>query len=380
MSHHRPRKLLAATLLAAGTLLLIAVATDPAGAATGSLPALMNTSPPTPSASSTGPVTNDPPPTPSGSALPPGQPGDFRVTAVTTTSVTLAWTASAAGASPVAGYDISYNQSFDDIYRLYPAGNVTTLTITEGIRATGQYTFRISARDTVGRHSTTNGPLTVITPASDTAADRTPPSVTTGVTVSRVSPSSAAVSWTAATDDVGVTGYQIYRFDGLFVNTLVGTATGTSATVPVNEQPNMIYVRARDAAGNLGAVSAIATVPAATTTTPPTTPPAPTCSVTYRTGAQWTGGFVAEIRVTNTGAVAVDGWQLAFRFGGDQKISHGWGATVNQAGADVTLTGLTWNRTIAAGAAVTAGIMGTYTSSAAAPTAASLNGAACAVA
>ncbi len=315
-------------------------------------------------------------PTPGTSPALPGPPADLHVTAVTSTSVTLAWTASTPTSAGIDGYEVSYNQAFNDIVWLLPVGNVTTVTIASNIRPTGQYSFNVRAKDTLGHSSYGSNTVSVVTPASDTAADRTPPTAPTGLQVTGTSTAGAALAWSPSTDDVAVTGYHVYRFDGLFVSTLVATVTGTSYTAPIVTPRDTFYVRARDAAGNLSATSNMVSAPN-TTTTPTTPPPAPTCRMTFKTSSQWAGGFVADVQITNTGTAAVTGWVLTFTFGGDQKVANSWSATFSQSGAAVTLTALSWNRNIPAGGSVWAGLIGSWTSSAAPPTAAALNGAAC---
>jgi chitodextrinase len=81
-----------------------------------------------------------------------------------------------------------------------------------------------------------------------TTPDLVAPSAPThlrGTTASR--PIRVALAWTASTDDVGVTGYRIYRN-----NVVVATVGGTSWT-DLAVTPNTRYayaVTARDAAGN----------------------------------------------------------------------------------------------------------------------------------
>ena len=93
-----------------------------------------------------------------------------------------------------------------------------------------------------------------------------------------VSASQVNLSWTAATDNVGVTGYQVERCQGSACTTFaqVGTPTGTSFNnTGLSASTTYRYrVRAVDAAGNLGAYSSIvnATTPAAGDTTPPSAP------------------------------------------------------------------------------------------------------------
>jgi hypothetical protein len=320
------------------------------------------------------------PPTIDISPQPPTAPTDLRITAVTSTSVSLAWTAARGGCCGVAGYDLTYTQAFNDVIFTQALGDVTTVTLTGNIRPTGQYSIRVNARDDVGHRSASSNTVTVVTPATDTAADRTPPAAPTGLRLVVSGPDANYLAWTGSTDDVAVTGYDVYRFDGLYISTLLATVPGTTyAARPVGTR-DALYVRARDAAGNLSASSNIVTV-VNNPSTPPTSPsPTPTSRVTYKTGSQWSGGFVADVTVTNTGTTAVDGWALAFTFGGDQRITNAWNATFTQTGADATLTGATWNRAIPPGGTVQAGLMGTWRASAAPPTTATLNGAPCTIA
>lgn len=94
------------------------------------------------------------------------------------------------------------------------------------------------------------------------ASDGAPPSVPTGVSATANGPGTVIVTWSASTDDTGVTGYDVFR-DG----SKVGTATGTTLT-DATVQPSTTYgytVDAFDAAGNHSQQSS----PAATVTTPP---------------------------------------------------------------------------------------------------------------
>lgn len=101
--------------------------------------------------------------------------------------------------------------------------------------------------------------VTAVT-AGTGGGDATAPSAPSGLTVSSVTDTTASLSWTASTDNVGVTGYKVYR-DG----TEVGTASGTSyADSGLTASTSYTYtVKAYDAASNLSAASNSAT---ATTT------------------------------------------------------------------------------------------------------------------
>lgn len=106
--------------------------------------------------------------------------------------------------------------------------------------------------------------------------DTTPPDVPTNLSADPVSVSQINLTWTAPTDNVGVTGYELQRCQGsgctnfLSVATPSGTTysdTGLAASTTYRYQ-----VRARDAAGNW---SGYTTSVSATTQTPPpdTQPP-----------------------------------------------------------------------------------------------------------
>ncbi|MFF9060941.1 cellulose binding domain-containing protein [Streptomyces sp. NPDC014882] len=104
--------------------------------------------------------------------------------------------------------------------------------------------------------------------------------------------------------------------------------------------------------------------------------PATACKVTYATNV-WSGGFTADVTVTNTGSAPVDPWKLAFTLPSGQRIANAWNATVTPSTGAVTATPLAHNARIAPGAAQTFGFQGTYGGSFAQPTGFSLNGTAC---
>nr|WP_232055807.1 lytic polysaccharide monooxygenase [Paenibacillus alvei] len=84
--------------------------------------------------------------------------------------------------------------------------------------------------------------------------DPTPPTAPSNLAVSNVMAYTAKLSWNASTDNVGVTGYNIYKD-----STLAGSTNGTTLTYALTGlTPNTTYsytVRAVDAAGNESASS-----------------------------------------------------------------------------------------------------------------------------
>lgn len=113
--------------------------------------------------------------------------------------------------------------------------------------------------------------------------------------------------------------------------------------------------------------------------TPPvtTTPPgSAACRVSYAVTNQWTGGFGANVTITNLGP-AVSSWALTWSFGVGQTITQLWNGSFTQAGAGVTVTNASYNASIPNGASVSFGFNGTWTSSNPAPASFTLNATTC---
>ncbi|POX46162.1 cellulose-binding protein [Streptomyces sp. Ru71] len=103
---------------------------------------------------------------------------------------------------------------------------------------------------------------------------------------------------------------------------------------------------------------------------------APACTVEYSVTGQWDTGFQGAVKITNNTA-ALSGWRLTFDFPGTQKVTQGWNAQWSQSGTTVTAANESWNGSLATGASVSAGFLGTWSGSNAVPTAFKLNGTAC---
>ncbi|MEU0675533.1 PHB depolymerase family esterase [Streptomyces sp. NPDC006172] len=101
-----------------------------------------------------------------------------------------------------------------------------------------------------------------------------------------------------------------------------------------------------------------------------------TCKVTASTSA-WSTGLTASVTLTNSGTGTVSGWRLGFTLPAGQSITGGWGATYAPAAGAVTATNASYNGTLAPNASVTIGYQANHTGNSAAPTAFTLNGAAC---
>jgi len=148
-------------------------------------------------------------------------------------------------------------------------GAQTVATITFTAIGTGSTAVNFANTSALVRASDTTNVLTVTTGGTYTIADTTPPSTPTGLAAPTKTDTSISLSWTASTDNVATTGYQIFR-NGAQVGTTASTGyTDSSLT------PNTSYsytVKALDAAGNLSPASTALVVASLPDTTKPSTP------------------------------------------------------------------------------------------------------------
>ncbi|MBL4674376.1 MAG: cellulose binding domain-containing protein, partial [Arenicella sp.] len=73
---------------------------------------------------------------------------------------------------------------------------------------------------------------------------------------------------------------------------------------------------------------------------------------------EWSTGFVATVRISNTGSSAINGWQVSWQYAPGTDRSNGWNATVVGSNP-YTATPLSWNNTIQPGQSVEFGMQGT---------------------
>jgi YD repeat-containing protein len=157
-------------------------------------------------------------------------------------------------------------------------GTSTTTTYSaNGLTAATAYSFRVRATDAAGNLSSYSATSTGTT-LSGGGGDTTPPTAPSSPAAGAVSSTQINLTWTASTDNVGVTGYLVERCSGTSCTTFsqVGTATTTSySDTGLTASTSYSYrLRATDAAGNLSSYSstASANTSAAADTTPPTAP------------------------------------------------------------------------------------------------------------
>jgi chitodextrinase len=308
--------------LGPGDYALLVRATDPAGNTTASAPERrftiatpMPAPSPTATPSSTPSATPTPTPSPTSTAGPdtvaPSVPQGMAWTGATQTTVSLRWNA-ATDNRGVTGYRLYRNG--------VSVGTTTALTYTFGGLSCGtSYTFALEAYDAAGNASNraeatgttstttcstptptptavptptptptavptptpTPTPTAVPTPTATPTATVTPdtqaPAVPQGMEWTGVTLTTVGIRWDAATDNVAVAGYRLYR-DGVAVGTTTvlsytfsGLACGTSYT---------FALEAFDAAGNASNRAEAEGTTSTAACTAPTPTPTPTASAT----------------------------------------------------------------------------------------------------
>jgi chitinase len=145
-------------------------------------------------------------------------------------------------------------------------------------KAAGTYTYKAEVSNAHG--TTTSNTITVTVGSDGGGSDTIAPSAPTNLSSPAQTANTVSLSWTASTDNVGVTGYDVYRG-----TTKVGTSTSTSYTDQgLTANTSYTYtVKAKDAAGNVSASSNAITVQTKAEDDGGTTPPLGKKIVAYYT-------------------------------------------------------------------------------------------------
>jgi chitodextrinase len=236
----------------------------------------------------------------------PTVPAGLAASGNTSTSINLNWNAST-DAIGVTKYEIQTNSTGTPV-----AVNAPTLNRTmSGLIASTSYQFRVRACDGANNCSAYSSNITSSTTA---APDTTAPSVPSGLMVSNITQTTATFTWTASTDAVGVTGYEVSIDNGTGISVASTTygATGFVAGTSHNYR-----VRAKDAAGNFSAYSGASTftTTAAVDTSAPTVPTNPATSgitsssinFTWNASTDNVGVTGYEVSINNAAGIAVTG-------------------------------------------------------------------------
>jgi len=175
----------------------------------------------------------------------PTKPGTPDVTTITDSSADVSWAAS----TDDHGVD-HYEVYLDGTKVAEASGTSTSLT---GLSPATTYSVTVKAIDTVGNGSDPSEATSFTTkPAPDTTAPSAP-----GTPTGTSTETSISVSWAASTDNVGVTGYDVF-LDGSKKASVTGTSATINGLTPDTEYK--VKVQARDDAGNTSAFSGVLTI------------------------------------------------------------------------------------------------------------------------
>ena len=242
-------------------------------------------------------------PTPVGDTTPPTAPTGLTATFNSTTNaIDLSWTAATDNVAVTS-------------YRIYRDGGTAPINTVNGttfsdVAPLGTHSYAVTAIDAAGNESSLSNVASATVVGS---SDVTPPSAPTALTATaNLATRAIALSWTASTDDVAVTGYRVFRDNG---TTPIATVNGTTFN-DTNQLGTHVYaVAAIDAAGNQSALSnsatATVTIPEGSTienlTVSPTavTAPASSTGTVTLNGAAPAGGVTVALRSSDTGKATV---------------------------------------------------------------------------
>jgi chitodextrinase len=165
------------------------------------------------------------------------------------------------------------------------------------------------------------------------SGDTTPPSVPAGLAATSVTSSSVSLKWNASSDNVGVTGYTVYR-NGAQVGSTAG-ATATTFTDP-SVSPSASYsytVDAFDGSGNHSGPSAPVSV----------TTPAPTGVQAVQAGAVATATRVTSTTIVLSNPVhagdLLAGWLGQYDAAGQVQVSDNVNGAWTRSSASTTFSG-----------------------------------------
>ena len=244
--------------------------------------------------------------TPTPDTQAPTQPGTLSANAISATEVDLAWGASTDNVG-VTGYQLERCSGASCTTFAQIATPTATSYKDTAVVASTSYSYRVRATDAAGNLSTYTNTASATTPTPDTQAPTQPGTLS----ATAVSATEVDLAWGAATDNVGVTGYQLERCSGASCTTFAQIATPTATSykdTAVAASTSYSYrVRATDAAGNLSPY---------TNTASASTPAAPAGLVAAYGFDEGSGTTVSDASGNgNNGTLANTTWAATGKYG-----------------------------------------------------------------
>ena len=84
----------------------------------------------------------------------------------------------------------------------------------------------------------------------------------------------------------------------------------------------------------------------------------PSCTASIRVTNSWSGGYQAEVTITNTGTTPLNDWYVQWMFPPGHTITQAWNGTSMQNGPSAMIHAPSWKPNLAPGESATAGFLG----------------------
>ncbi len=155
---------------------------------------------------------------------------------------------------------LSWNTSSDNVgvtgYNVYKNGTFLAFTANTSYNVTGlsvvtSYTFTVKAKDAANNISANSNTANV------TTVDNTAPATPTNLIAANTTQTTTSLTWNTATDNVSVTGYNVYKNGSYLATTTANNYTVSGLTAATSYA---FTVKAKDAANNLSNTSNTANV------------------------------------------------------------------------------------------------------------------------
>ncbi len=277
--------------------------------------------------------------TPDPDTTAPTAPGTPAASSITATGARLTWTA-ATDNRGVTGYTVRNAATGDTL-----ATSTSTSVSLTGLTPSTAYRVVVVARDAAGNVSPASSAGTFTTAAGGTG-DTTAPTAPGAPAASSITSTSATISWTASTDDVAVTRYDVLD--------AAGTVLGTSTTTRVNltglsaDTAYALRVVARDAAGNTSAPSTVSFRTTGGSTGG--------CSAALTVASSWSGGYQATVTVT--AGAAITGWSTTIALPSGGSVAQVWNGSLSSSSGSITVKNISWNGALPTGGTASYGFIG----------------------
>jgi cellulose binding protein with CBM2 domain/Big-like domain-containing protein/fibronectin type III domain protein len=295
------------------------------------------------------------------------------VRGISTVSLTSNANPSVVGQSVTFTASVTPSTAINTVQFLDGSTVLSTVTLSSGTAVFATTQLAAGAHSITAAYSGDNTDAPATSAVLTQTVNLAPPSAPSNLTAAAAGSNQINLAWTASPTS-GVT-YDVYEstssgFTPSSANRIASGVASTAYSATSLTASTTYYYRV--SAVNGGGESA------ATSQASATTSGTVACHVVYSVSNQWNVGFTGAVTIQNTGTTPIDPWTLTWAYAGNQKLTQSWNANYTQNGPSVTLTNMSYNARISAGATLNGvGFNGSYSGSNPAPTAFYVNGTVC---